>query len=90
MVAVLYFFEDGVGVEIHDADDHAVLHAVEVESAHLFFHVGDNVAFFVFQGQFDIGSLGSVSFFDVFFEGEDGDLRVDSEFGDFEGTEVMF
>lgn len=90
LVVVFDLLEDGGGVEVHDADDHAVLDPVEVEGAHLFLHVGYDISVLVLEGESDIGRLRSVSFLDVFFEGQDSALGVNSEFGNLEGAEVVF
>ena len=84
LVIVLDFLEDGSWVEIGDADDHSGLNSVEVKSSHILFHLGEDVALFALEGESNIWRLGSISLLDVFFEGEDCALRVDSQLGDFE------
>jgi len=84
LIAVLDFLEDGVRIEIHDADDHTVLNPIEIEGPHFFFHVGDDISLFVLQSQSNIRRFRSISLLDVFLKGQNGALRVNSEFRNLE------
>ena len=90
LIDVFDFFVDRGWVEVTDQNDHAVLNSVEVESPHIFFHLGDECSVFVFECESDVVGFGAVSFLDVILEGEDGGVGVNSEFGNLEGREVVF
>lgn len=89
LIDVFDFFVDRGRVQVADKDDHAVLDSVEIESPHIFFHLGDECSVFVFEGESDVVGFGAVPFLDVIFEGEDGGVGVNSEFGNLEGGEVV-
>jgi hypothetical protein len=76
---------DGGRVKIIDEDDHTILYPIKVESTHIFFHLGDDIAIFIFEGKPDVVGFGSVPFLDVFFESEDGGVGLDSELRNFKG-----
>lgn len=82
LVIVLDFFEDRPRVQVHDADDHARLHSVEVKGSEVLLHRGNYVPVLVLESQSDVGRFRSISFLDVFFEGENGALRIESQFWD--------
>lgn len=52
---VLYFFQDGRGVEVLDADDHPVLDSVEVKGTEFFVHGSDYFSLLCLEGQSYVG-----------------------------------
>lgn len=82
VVAVFDFLEDRPRVEIKDADDHPALHPVEIQTPQVLLQRSDHPALLVLEDEPDVGRLRSIPLLDVFFEREDGALRVQSELRD--------
>lgn len=84
LVSVFDFFVNGCRIEISDMNNHSIFDSIKVECSHVFFHLSNEVAFFVFEGQPDIIRFGSISFLNVLFKSEYGGIGINSEFRDFE------
>lgn len=86
---VLDFFMNGVGVQIHHRDDILTAGSVEAECPHVFFHLGEDIALFVLQGESDIRGFRPISLLDDFFQSQNGDLWIQPQLRDFQAGDVV-